>query len=62
MRIYPLKFTSAFLVDKTIRVLEIGSGWGALAILLTQKYPFVEVDSLTLSSEQVCVLICTKAD
>ncbi|KAH7340623.1 CFS1-like protein [Rhizoctonia solani] len=38
--------------DKTIRVLEIGSGWGALAILLTQKYPFVEVDSLTLSSEQ----------
>lgn len=39
-------------VDKTIRVLEIGSGWGALAILLTQTYPFVEVDSLTLSSEQ----------
>ncbi|KAJ1310032.1 hypothetical protein OPQ81_006785 [Rhizoctonia solani] len=38
--------------DKTMRVLEIGSGWGALAILLTQKYPFVEVDSLTLSSEQ----------
>ncbi|CAE6484551.1 unnamed protein product [Rhizoctonia solani] len=38
--------------DKTIRVLEIGSGWGALAILLTQKYPFIEVDSLTLSSEQ----------
>ncbi|KAG9119661.1 hypothetical protein FRC07_005209 [Ceratobasidium sp. 392] len=38
--------------DKTIRVLEIGSGWGALAILLTQTYPFVEVDSLTLSSEQ----------
>lgn len=46
------------LVDETIRVLEIGSGWGALAILLTQKYPFVEVDSLTLSSEQVCKLIC----
>ncbi|ELU43980.1 CFS1-like protein [Rhizoctonia solani AG-1 IA] len=38
--------------DKVIRILEIGSGWGALAILLTQKYPFVEVDSLTLSSEQ----------
>ncbi|KAF8610373.1 CFS1-like protein [Ceratobasidium sp. AG-I] len=38
--------------DKPIRVLEIGSGWGALAILLTQTYPFVEVDSLTLSSEQ----------
>ncbi|CAE6503715.1 unnamed protein product [Rhizoctonia solani] len=38
--------------DKTIRVLEIGSGWGALAILLTRKYPFIEVDSLTLSSEQ----------
>ncbi|KAF8710274.1 cellobiose dehydrogenase, partial [Rhizoctonia solani] len=38
--------------DKAIRILEIGSGWGALAILLTQKYPFVEVDSLTLSSEQ----------
>ncbi|CEL52062.1 cyclopropane-fatty-acyl-phospholipid synthase [Rhizoctonia solani AG-1 IB] len=38
--------------DKVIRVLEIGSGWGALAILLTQNYPFVEVDSLTLSSEQ----------
>ncbi|KAG9078557.1 hypothetical protein FS749_009402, partial [Ceratobasidium sp. UAMH 11750] len=38
--------------DKPIRVLEIGSGWGALAILLTQTYSFVEVDSLTLSSEQ----------
>ncbi|QRV85308.1 cyclopropane-fatty-acyl-phospholipid synthase [Ceratobasidium sp. AG-Ba] len=38
--------------DNVIRVLEIGSGWGALAILLTQTYPFVEVDSLTLSSEQ----------
>ncbi|KAL5635822.1 hypothetical protein ACGC1H_004573 [Rhizoctonia solani] len=38
--------------DETIRILEIGSGWGALAILLTQRYPFVEVDSLTLSSEQ----------
>ncbi|KAG8768500.1 hypothetical protein FRC12_005515 [Ceratobasidium sp. 428] len=38
--------------DKTIRVLEIGSGWGALAILLAQTYPFVEIDSLTLSSEQ----------
>ncbi|KAG8682949.1 hypothetical protein FRC08_014614, partial [Ceratobasidium sp. 394] len=38
--------------DKTIRVLEIGSGWGALAILLTQTYSFVEVDSLTLSSAQ----------
>ncbi|QRV78092.1 cyclopropane-fatty-acyl-phospholipid synthase [Ceratobasidium sp. AG-Ba] len=38
--------------EKTIRVLEIGSGWGALAILLTQTYPFIEVDSITLSSEQ----------
>ncbi|QRV92947.1 cyclopropane-fatty-acyl-phospholipid synthase [Ceratobasidium sp. AG-Ba] len=38
--------------EKTVRVLEIGSGWGALAILLTQTYPFIEVDSITLSSEQ----------
>ncbi|QRV77324.1 cyclopropane-fatty-acyl-phospholipid synthase [Ceratobasidium sp. AG-Ba] len=38
--------------DKTVRVLEIGSGWGALAILLTETYPFIEVDSITLSSEQ----------
>ncbi|CUA75126.1 cyclopropane-fatty-acyl-phospholipid synthase [Rhizoctonia solani] len=38
--------------DETIRILEIGSGWGALAILLAQKYSFVEIDSLTLSSEQ----------
>ncbi|QRV78151.1 cyclopropane-fatty-acyl-phospholipid synthase [Ceratobasidium sp. AG-Ba] len=38
--------------DKIVRVLEIGSGWGALAILLTQTYPFIEVDSITLSSEQ----------
>ncbi|KEP53013.1 cyclopropane-fatty-acyl-phospholipid synthase [Rhizoctonia solani 123E] len=38
--------------DEAIRILEIGSGWGALAILLTQRYPFIEVDSLTLSSEQ----------
>jgi cyclopropane-fatty-acyl-phospholipid synthase len=43
--------------DETIRVLEIGSGWGALAILLTQTYPFVEVDSLTLSSEQVWLIL-----
>ncbi|KAG8731927.1 hypothetical protein FRC10_001359 [Ceratobasidium sp. 414] len=43
---------TSFVTDKTIRVLEIGSGWGALAILLAQTYSFVEVDSLTLSSEQ----------
>jgi cyclopropane-fatty-acyl-phospholipid synthase len=62
---FPHLFTLIILcsswADETIRVLEIGSGWGALAILLTQTYPFVEVDSLTLSSEQVrLVLSCAQ--
>jgi cyclopropane-fatty-acyl-phospholipid synthase len=52
-RIHLLILLLMYFKDKTIRVLEIGSGWGALAILLTQTYPFVEVDSITLSSDQV---------
>ncbi|KAF9523902.1 cyclopropane-fatty-acyl-phospholipid synthase [Crepidotus variabilis] len=33
-------------------ILEIGSGWGALAIRLAEQYPHVEIDTLTLSSAQ----------
>jgi cyclopropane-fatty-acyl-phospholipid synthase len=38
--------------EKPVRVLEIGSGWGALAIRIAQQYPHVEIDTITLSSEQ----------
>lgn len=34
------------------RVLEIGSGWGSLAILLCQTVPDTTVDTLTLSVQQ----------
>lgn len=34
------------------RVLEIGSGWGSLAILLTSTIPDTTVDTLTLSVQQ----------
>ena len=34
------------------RVLEIGSGWGSLAILLCQTIPDTTVDTLTLSVQQ----------
>ncbi|KAF9475073.1 CFS1-like protein [Pholiota conissans] len=35
-----------------MRVLEIGTGWGALAIRLTEQFTHVEVDTITLSSAQ----------
>ena len=34
------------------RVLEIGSGWGFMAITIAQQYPNVTVDTLTLSVQQ----------
>ncbi|TFY55397.1 hypothetical protein EVJ58_g8278 [Rhodofomes roseus] len=34
------------------RVLEIGSGWGSMAICMAQAFPGVTVDTLTLSEEQ----------
>ncbi|KAI0269931.1 cyclopropane-fatty-acyl-phospholipid synthase [Gloeopeniophorella convolvens] len=34
------------------RVLEIGSGWGALALHIVRTYPGAEVDSITLSENQ----------
>ncbi|EPT05160.1 hypothetical protein FOMPIDRAFT_1111662, partial [Fomitopsis schrenkii] len=34
------------------RVLEIGSGWGSMAICMAQAFPGVSVDTLTLSEEQ----------
>lgn len=35
------------------RVLDIGCGWGSLAIRIAERYyPYVEVDAITLSSEQ----------
>ncbi|EAU85831.2 cyclopropane-fatty-acyl-phospholipid synthase [Coprinopsis cinerea okayama7 len=39
--------------QQPIRVLEIGGGWGELAIRLCERYPHVWVDSLTLSSSQL---------
>ncbi|PPQ86315.1 hypothetical protein CVT25_005616 [Psilocybe cyanescens] len=35
-----------------VRILEIGTGWGALAIRIAQQYPHVEIDTITLSSAQ----------
>jgi len=35
-----------------VHVLEIGTGWGSMAILLAQQYPHVDIDTLTLSSQQ----------
>ncbi|KAI9058495.1 cyclopropane-fatty-acyl-phospholipid synthase [Trametes sanguinea] len=37
------------------RVLEIGSGWGALAILVTSTIPDTTVDTLTLSTQQAAL-------
>ncbi|KII86625.1 hypothetical protein PLICRDRAFT_114061 [Plicaturopsis crispa FD-325 SS-3] len=37
------------------RVLEIGSGWGSLAILIAQSVPHTTVDTLTLSSQQLAL-------
>jgi cyclopropane-fatty-acyl-phospholipid synthase len=34
------------------RVLEIGSGWGSMAMAIAQQYPNVTVDTLTLSVQQ----------
>lgn len=34
------------------RVLEIGSGWGSMAMTIAQQYPNVTVDTLTLSVQQ----------
>ena len=35
-----------------VHILEIGSGWGSMAILLAQQYPHVDIDTLTLSTQQ----------
>ncbi|KAH9851815.1 cyclopropane-fatty-acyl-phospholipid synthase [Lenzites betulinus] len=37
------------------RILEIGSGWGALAILVTSTIPGTSVDTLTLSTQQAAL-------
>jgi cyclopropane-fatty-acyl-phospholipid synthase len=37
---------------RTIRVLEIGTGWGSLCLTLATRYPNVHVDTLTLSALQ----------
>ncbi|KAG6844466.1 hypothetical protein H0H87_006690 [Tephrocybe sp. NHM501043] len=34
------------------RVLEIGSGWGSMAILIAQTFPGTHIDTITLSSQQ----------
>lgn len=34
------------------KVLEIGSGWGSMAILIAQRFPDTTVDALTLSVQQ----------
>lgn len=38
--------------EKPMRILEIGTGWGALAIRIAQQYPHTEIDTITLSSAQ----------
>ena len=38
--------------EKPVRILEIGTGWGSLAIRIAQQYPHTEIDTITLSSEQ----------
>jgi cyclopropane-fatty-acyl-phospholipid synthase len=38
--------------NKPIRILEIGSGWGSMAIRIAEKYPLVTIDALTLSVQQ----------
>ncbi|KAI0754827.1 cyclopropane-fatty-acyl-phospholipid synthase [Daedaleopsis nitida] len=37
------------------RVLEIGSGWGSMAILITSTIPGTTVDTLTLSTQQAAL-------
>ncbi|EIW59336.1 cyclopropane-fatty-acyl-phospholipid synthase, partial [Trametes versicolor FP-101664 SS1] len=37
------------------RILEIGSGWGALSILVTSTIPGTTVDTLTLSTQQAAL-------
>ncbi|KAG6853950.1 hypothetical protein C0991_012274 [Blastosporella zonata] len=34
------------------RVLEIGSGWGSMSILIAQTFPGTHIDTITLSSQQ----------
>jgi len=34
------------------KVLEIGSGWGSMAIRITERYPLATIDTLTLSVQQ----------
>ena len=34
------------------RILEIGSGWGSLSLIITQSIPGTTVDTLTLSAQQ----------
>lgn len=36
----------------TLHILEIGTGWGALAIRLAEQFPHAEIDTITLSSAQ----------
>ena len=38
--------------DRPARVLEIGTGWGSMAIRIAERYPLATVDTLTLSAQQ----------
>ncbi|KAJ2924451.1 hypothetical protein H1R20_g12632, partial [Candolleomyces eurysporus] len=38
--------------NKPTRVLEIGSGWGSMAIRIAERYPLATIDTLTLSVQQ----------
>ena len=38
--------------EEPIHILEIGTGWGALAIHLAEQFSHVEIDTITLSSQQ----------
>ncbi|TFK23398.1 S-adenosyl-L-methionine-dependent methyltransferase [Coprinopsis marcescibilis] len=37
---------------RPVRILEIGSGWGSMAIRIAEKYPLAHIDTLTLSVQQ----------
>lgn len=38
--------------DRAVRILEIGSGWGSMALRIAEKFPRATIDTLTLSVQQ----------
>ena len=44
------------------QVLEIGSGWGSMSLLITSTIPGTTVDTLTLSTQQAALVRRRAAD